>query len=123
MNGPAFIGRQPPYYAAIFTSVRAADSGPDYDRAAERMQELASQQPGFLGVESVRGSDGLGITVSYWESEAAIAAWRAHAEHQLAQASGRGGWYSRYELRVCRVERAYGFTAARGSTGAESVED
>lgn len=122
MNQPAFIDCQPPYYAVVFTSVRAAGYGPDYDKTAERMQELAREQPGFLGLESVRGTDGLGITVSYWESEAAIAAWREHAEHQLAQASGRGGWYSRYELRVCRVERVYGFIAERPSTGAEPVE-
>jgi len=46
---------------------------------AERMIELVSKQPEFLGVESVRGSDGFGITVSYWSSEEVIAAWKAHA--------------------------------------------
>jgi heme-degrading monooxygenase HmoA len=104
----------PPYYAVIFTSLRAKDSttaaGDDgYAAVAQRMVELASQQPGFLGVESARGEDGLGITVSYWSSEEAIRAWREHAEHLIAQASGRSHWYARYELRVARVERAYGF--------------
>jgi len=72
------------------------------------MVELARQQPGFLGVESVRGADGFGITVSYWESEAAIRAWREHAEHAEVRRHGRQHWYERYELRVARVERAYG---------------
>jgi heme-degrading monooxygenase HmoA len=96
----------PPYYAVIFTSTRTAvDEG--YDAVAERMVELASQQPGFLGVESTRGADGLGITVSYWESEEAIRAWHAHAEHRIAQLTGRRKWYEHFETRVARVERAY----------------
>jgi heme-degrading monooxygenase HmoA len=73
------------------------------------MMELAAAQPGFLGVESTRGADGLGITVSYWESLEAIRHWRTHAEHRLAQESGKVRWYACYRLRVCRVEEEYGF--------------
>jgi heme-degrading monooxygenase HmoA len=98
---------RPPYYAVIFTSRRTeVDRG--YAETADRMVELASKQPGFLGVESVRDSDGVGITVSYWESTAAIEAWKAQAEHLLAQRRGRSEWYRQYEVRVARVERAYG---------------
>jgi heme-degrading monooxygenase HmoA len=96
-----------PYYAVIFSSLRtASDQG--YEQTAERMVELASAQPGFLGAESVRGADGFGITVSYWESEAAIRAWREQAEHRIAQESGRARWYEHYEIRIARIERAYG---------------
>ena len=96
----------PPYYAVIFSSRRTAiEEG--YAGMADRMEELAGQQPGFLGLESARGSDGFGITVSYWESLEAIAAWRAHAEHRIAQLSGRQKWYEHFEARVTRVERAY----------------
>ena len=97
----------PPYYAVIFTAQRTgADDG--YGAMAEHMAALAAQQPGYLGIESVRGTDGLGITVSYWTSEAAIAAWKRNAEHLQAQRLGRSQWYGRYELRIARVERAYG---------------
>lgn len=72
------------------------------------MVELAAQQPGFLGVESARDAGGLGITVSYWESEEAIARWKANTEHQVAQAGGKRTWYREYQLRVARVERGYG---------------
>jgi heme-degrading monooxygenase HmoA len=95
---------EPPYYAVIFSSVRR-DNG--YTQVAERMVELASQQPGFLGVESVRGTDGFGITVSYWTSEAVISAWKANVEHLSAQKKGKQKWYEHYELRVAKVERAY----------------
>lgn len=98
---------RPPYYAVIFTSQRT-DVDRGYGQMAERMVELARGQAGFLGVESTRGPDGFGITVSYWTSEEAIAAWKAHAEHQIAQETGRTVWYSDYHLRVARVERAYG---------------
>ena len=99
---------QPPYYAVIFSSRRNGQDDVGYGQAAQHMVDLASQQPGFLGVESTRGEDGFGITVSYWESEAAIAAWRQHAEHAATRAYGRTHWYQHYELRVAKVERAYG---------------
>jgi heme-degrading monooxygenase HmoA len=104
---------QPPYYAVIFSSRRNGDDDAGYAQAAQRMVELAAQQPGYLGVESTRGGDGFGITVSYWESEAAIAAWRQHAEHAATRAYGRQHWYEHYELRVAKVERAYGKAAEK----------
>lgn len=73
---------------------------------ADRMVELAAEQPGFLGIESARGSDGFGITVSYWDSEASIAAWKANAEHRVAQAEGHRRWYQGFDLRVAVVHRA-----------------
>jgi heme-degrading monooxygenase HmoA len=97
---------EPPYYAVIFTSQRTpGDQG--YGDMAERMVALAAQQPGFLGVESVRDAEGVGITVSYWSSLEAITAWRNNAEHAHARALGRSQWYQGFELRVARVERAY----------------
>jgi len=96
-----------PYYAVIFSSVRT-DGDHGYGETATRMLELARQQPGFLGVESAR-EDGLGITVSYWSSEAAILAWKQQAEHRDVREQGRATWYSAFQTRVCKVERAYGF--------------
>ena len=105
----------PPYFAVIFTSQRtAADRG--YEHMAQRMVELAAQQPGFLGVESVRDAAGLGITVSYWRSREDICAWREHAEHQAAQAAGREVWYADYRLRICEVMRESGPPDGRGAS-------
>lgn len=97
---------QKPYYAVIFTSLRTeGDQG--YGDMAEKMEQLARQQPGFLDMESAR--DGLGITVSYWESLEAIAQWKADLDHIEAQRTGIATWYSWYKVRVCRVERDYEF--------------
>lgn len=98
---------EPPYLAVIFTSQRT-DGDRGYEHMAQRMVELAAQQPGFLGVESVRDAAGLGITVSYWRSREDIRAWREHAEHQSAQAAGRRIWYADYRLRICEVLRESG---------------
>ena len=96
---------RPPYYAVIFTSLRTpVEEG--YGETAERMLELASRQPGFLGVESAR--EEVGITVSYWADLESIRAWKAVAEHREAQSQGRQKWYSAFKTRIALVERDYG---------------
>ena len=99
---------EPPYYAVVFSSLRTAgDDG--YAAMGERMVAMARSQPGYLGLESVRGADGVGITVSYWSSLDAIAAWKRDAAHAEAQRHGRERWYSAFRLRVARVERQESF--------------
>ena len=106
MTGGLTRTPEPPYYAVIFSSVRTAvDEG--YGAMADHMVELAARQPGFLGVESVRGADGFGITVSYWATLEDIAAWKAQGEHRIAQSMGKQKWYAAFETRIARVERAY----------------
>jgi len=98
---------EPPYYAVIFTAMRTeGDNG--YADTAQRMLALAREQPGFLGIDSAR--DGLGITVSYWDSLEAIRAWKDNSEHRAAQVQARR-WYECFHVRICRVEREYGFRA------------
>lgn len=99
---------EPPYYAVIFTSQRT-DGDNGYGKTSDRMVELAQQQPGFLGFDTARGADGIGITVAYWKDEASIVAWKRQMEHTQAQANGRKQWYQSYQVRVAKVERAYGF--------------
>ena len=97
---------EPPYTAVIFTSTRTpGDNG--YARMLDRMEDLAAEQPGYLGLESVK--DGLsGITVSYWRDESDAAAWKQVAEHLVAQQRGQQVWYDAYRVRVATVGRDYG---------------
>jgi heme-degrading monooxygenase HmoA len=105
MSASAFATTpEPPYFAVIFTSQRTPEDR-GYDVMAARMVELAAAQPGFLGVESVRDAGGLGITVSYWRTRDDIRAWRQHAEHRVAQETGKRVWYADYRLRICEVLR------------------
>ena len=96
---------EPPYTAVIFTSVRS-DVDDGYDDTSARMKELATQQPGFLGIESARGE--VGITVSYWATEDDARAWKRVAEHVVAQQRGISHWYDTYRVRIATVHRAYG---------------
>ena len=106
-----------PYIAVIFTNKLVSE--PDtsvplgYDAEATKMERLASEQPGFLGIESVRGTDGVGITNSYWQSDADARAWKEHGEHLLAQQAGKQHWYEWYRVRVAVVEREYSFARGR----------
>jgi len=97
---------EPPYTAVIFTSTRTpGDNG--YTQMLQRMEDLAAEQPGYLGLESVK--DGLsGITVSYWRDESDAAAWKQVAEHLVAQQRGQQVWYDDYRVRVATVGRDYG---------------
>lgn len=99
-------GLEPPFYAVIFSS-RRADRSDEYSEMAERMERLAARQPGFLGMETVRGEDGFGITVSYWRNSEDIVRWKQHAEHVVARRLGNQRFYEAYSVRVARVERAY----------------
>lgn len=94
-----------PYTAVIFTSRLADAEG--YAETAAAMQVLAAQQPGYLGIDSARGADGVGITVSYWVDDASARAWKRVAEHLAAQAEGIRRFYAEYHVRVARVEREY----------------
>ncbi|MCQ2004622.1 antibiotic biosynthesis monooxygenase family protein [Rhizobium sp. NRK18] len=98
----------PPYYVVIFSTLRT-DGDHGYAAMAEKMDALAAEQPGYLGIDSVRDASGFGITNSYWRDEESVLAWKRNAEHTLARDLGREKWYQCYELRVARVERAYGF--------------
>lgn len=110
----------PPYYAVIFSSVRTSQDAQGYGEMAERMMELASQQPGYLGVESARET--IGITVSYWRDLDSIRAWKANAEHKLARQQGRQRWYESFVTRIALVERDYAFGRESTESTATAIE-
>lgn len=95
-----------PYYAVIFSNYQTDDLE-GYAETGQLMEKLAAEQPGYLGFESAR--DGFGIAISYWESLESIANWKQQADHLLAQKMGKTKWYSQYKVRICKVEREYGF--------------
>lgn len=103
----------PPYYVVCFSSTRT-DGDNGYGTMADAMEQLARQQPGFLGLESTRDANGFGITNAYWTDETSIRNWKNLVDHLAAQRQGRAQWYSHYEVRVAKVERAYGFDKMEG---------
>lgn len=109
-----------PYVAVIFSSRHSGTDVAGYAETAARMEALAAEQPGYLGVESARGPDGFGITVSYWRTEDDARAWKRESEHLLAQGAGRAVWYDRYRVRVASVTREYSYDAGVDSRGANT---
>jgi len=109
-HGVAEVGLvgEVPYYATIFTT-RMTSNLDGYEETADRMAELVSAREGFLGMQSARGDDGLGITVCYWRTEEDITAWRNDLEHENAQDEGRSRWYAQYTVEVARVDRTIEF--------------
>lgn len=97
-------------YAVIFSSQHAAEPAAlqGYAELSDAMAELARKQPGFIAIESARGTDGFGITVSYWDSLESIEAWKNDVKHRAAQERGKSRFYERYSVKVCSVERSYG---------------
>ncbi|WOX23379.1 antibiotic biosynthesis monooxygenase [Streptomyces solicathayae] len=108
MTQTIVAGLEPPYYTAVFTSVRP-DHPEGYGETLDRMKELVQDVPGFLGYESARTPGGVGITVAYFRDLEALNAWRDHAEHRAAKKHGREHWYERYCVHIGRVEQSYGF--------------
>lgn len=97
--------------AVIFTSTRTAADDEGYARASAAMDALAARQPGYKGVDSARGADGFGITVSWWADEESAVGWRNHPVHTAIRNEGRARWYSAYEVAVATIERSYGWRA------------
>lgn len=97
--------------AVIFVSERTTSDDAGYAAAGAAMDALAARQPGYRGVESVRGADRIGITVSYWADSASAVAWREHPEHAAIRDAGRGKWYRWYRLQVATIDRDYDWQA------------
>jgi heme-degrading monooxygenase HmoA len=93
--------------AVIFLSARTGEDEAGYAAAAEAMEAAAALCDGYLGIDSIRGADGLGITVSWWRDEAAAIAWRDDPDHARIREAGRDRWYAWYRLIVASVDRAY----------------
>jgi len=98
----------PPYYAVIFSIVRAPVDEAEYNVMAESMVTLATQQDGFLGFEyAPETPDGFSLSVSYWRDDESIRRWKENADHLIAQKLGKEKWYPAYAIKIARVERAH----------------
>lgn len=114
MNG-LLPNTNPPYYAVIFTSRHTGADQDEYRATARHMDDLARQQPGYLGINSTTSAplsetgEWATITVSYWRAEEDVRNWKQVVAHRAAQRRGRETWYARYATQVCCVERHYQF--------------
>lgn len=103
-----FVKPLPPnnFYAVIFSSTKSKDLE-GYKEMDEKTMQLASEQKGYLGYESLTNQNKT-IFISYWESKAAIENWRLNAVHQMAKQQAKK-WYQRYLSQICLVESSFLF--------------
>jgi heme-degrading monooxygenase HmoA len=95
---------QKDYYAVIFASTKS-DNLEGYKEMDDLTLNLAQEQQGFLGYESVNNGN-TGIFISYWENMDAINNWRQNSTHLMAKAKA-DKWYKRYLSQVCKVEHCH----------------
>ena len=96
--------------AVIFEVETKPDQRQDYLDLAAELRPLLAEQPGFISIERFQSltQPGKILSLSFWQDEAAIQAWRQRDEHRLAQTAGREEVFSHYRLRVAQVLRDYG---------------
>ncbi|WGH79074.1 antibiotic biosynthesis monooxygenase family protein [Jannaschia ovalis] len=96
--------------AVIFEVTPGAEDA--YLDHAARLAPLLDAHPGFISVERFRSlaDPAWLLSLSFFEDEAAVRAWRARPEHRATQAAGRAGVLADYRLRVADVARDYGMT-------------
>lgn len=89
---------------------RADIDYPAYEADAERMLELAREQPGYLSFKSYVAEDGEVIALSEWADEASARAWGRLAEHAVVQGRRRAAYYETYTLFACDNPRIHHFS-------------
>lgn len=98
----------------VIFEVTPFDQGAEaYLEAAAALKETLERIDGFIGVERFQSlkAPQTYLSLSFWESEAAMQRWREHPDHRLAQARGREALFRDYRIRVCQVVREYGMTS------------
>lgn len=96
--------------AIIFEVWPAEGRRDEYLAIAASLRDDLSRIPGFVSVERFESltNPGKMLSLSIFEDEAAVMAWRRTARHRAAQEAGRAGVFSDYRLRVAGVIRDYG---------------
>ena len=74
-------------HAVIFEVWPAGGRREDYLAVAARLREELEKQPGFISVERFESLSEPGklLSLSFWESEEAVANWRCNPDHRRAQ--------------------------------------
>ena len=100
-------------YLVVFRNRKRSDIDHGaYAAQADRMEQLARAQPGFLSFKSYTAEDGEVIALSEWQDERSAREWGRVAEHRAAQQQGRQAWYASYTLFGCDSPQIHRFTAA-----------
>src|SRR3569833_125133 len=109
--------------AVVFEVWPASGRKEDYLDIAAKLKPDLEKMDGFISVERFQSLTDPAklLSLSFWRDEAAVKNWRNQAEHRVSQATGRGGVFADYRLRIATVVRDYGM-AERAEAPADSRE-
>ncbi len=81
----------------------------EYIKIASEIKAFLKSREGFVSIERFQSlnTDGKILSLSFWESEAAIEAWRTMLDHRAAQKHGKETLFESYRIRVASVVRDY----------------
>ena len=83
----------------------------EFETALQHMHELVNKYDGFLGETpcySIENEKRL-VSLFYWRDRESIKAWHEDSEHLKTQQLGREKIFTSYRIRVCELEREYGW--------------
>jgi heme-degrading monooxygenase HmoA len=86
----------------------------EYEARNERMYEIVSAMPGFLGIKGYVSEDGERISVARFESEESLNQWRMQPDHVETQHRAREAYYESYWVQVCHTVRDYRWSRDEG---------
>ena len=98
--------------AVIFEVYPTREGKKEYLAIAASLRELLTGHPGFISIERFQSlsDDSKLMSLSFWEDEASVQAWRNMLEHRKAQQKGKSELFERYRIRVAQVTRDYSGT-------------
>ena len=99
----------------IFKYRMRAGVDKEYGDHASRLLEIAQKMPGFASIKGYAAEDGEQLILVEFESEQALARWREHPDHLIAQELGRSKYYAEYQIQVCNTLREYDFKSPANS--------
>ncbi|NVN99908.1 MAG: antibiotic biosynthesis monooxygenase [Geobacteraceae bacterium] len=95
--------------AVIFEVYPTQEGMAEYLAIAANLREFLQNRPGFISIERFRSlnDEGKVLSLSFWENEEVVQAWRNLLEHRLAQKKGKDELFEKYRIRVAQVVRDY----------------
>lgn len=103
--------------AVIFEVNLKQDGVQGYFDQALSLKKALIKMPGFISVERFQSlaeteeeAPAKILSLSFWQDEAAVIAWRNQMMHNKAQVLGREELFDDYRIRVASVIRDYGLT-------------
>ncbi|WDE10524.1 antibiotic biosynthesis monooxygenase family protein [Thalassomonas haliotis] len=95
--------------AVIFEVCLNSSTKEDYFTLAGKLKTQLENIDGFISVERFQNltDPDKYLSLSFWQDEQAVKAWRNTLTHRQAQETGRNGIFADYRIRVASVLRDY----------------